>query len=404
MVGHNIQHTIWEQEQQYTKKAPTNKGINNNLAQGRRYIEGFQQMIGPTAVNTENTIDNSAAIRQENKLSRDVSEYSLAHRMLMDKTATFIQSEGRSLSREKNVYVTQANNTQSIKPTFKGCYANSSSSGLTQQTELNIYTPITIDTCKTRASDLGYSVFGLVGGGGKSGTTCYVGNSLKNAQSAGLATKSVVSFSFPVVAGADKGGILLNGQAGSFNSSNMDTSTGFVSSPVSNCDPLSGANIIFNDNNVASWGYNCNGVANPNYVPPPPPPPPPVKQCANNYDPSTIGRGATCNSDAPYCLNYEYDVQWGTCSATPPAPVTNCANSYDPNKNPDQYTCNIAAPYCENYQPNFAWGTCSATFVPVSQCTNSYGSEGGDAAYTCDKSVPTCANYIPNQQWGTCST
>lgn len=298
MLGRQ-QHSIWEPEASHhsnnsNTRNPSHKvaaahGVNHNLAQGGAYlgkkhaapnlalinengfshgkkaglgsatgqVEGFQRMIGPTAVDTENAADNSAAINQENKLSREVSEYALAQRMLMEKTQAYIREEASSLKREKNIYITQANTPKKIKTTWQGCVPNDGA--LEQQTDLGTNT--TMDSCKTRASDLGYSVFGMAGG---NNNTCYVGNQLAAAQKNGWATKILTSFTFPQVAGATVGGVYYNGQIGSY--INVGDTRGLLSTPVKNCDAYIGG-IINTNTSVATWGYNCN-------VAPTPKPPP----------------------------------------------------------------------------------------------------------------------------------
>ena len=114
-------------------------------------------------------------------------------------------SEGR------NIYVTQMANSRDITPKLEGCYKTNSNDGMVFQKDLG--DQVSVATCKTRASDLGYSTFSLRDDG-TGCSRCYVGNNSENAKTAGIATREVTSYSLVQSPDANSSGLLRNGQIG----------------------------------------------------------------------------------------------------------------------------------------------------------------------------------------------
>jgi len=231
----------------------TNGFTNNNYT---NIIEGFVGMLGPTQVNVKNRNEAVDHNVMENKFNQSLSEYAGAQKNLMDKTQNYIQTTSSSNQRNVNMYAVQAQRTEDIHPKWKGCYAGGK--GLLYQDDMG--NSATLAGCKTRASDLGYSQFALTGasaGAGGTGTgagKCYVGNGTD--QDNELSYKPMVSYAFTQNKNATMGGLLKNGQVGTFNDY---TSSGLVAdlSPVAGCDAEVGG-YINAKNSVASYGMNCN--------------------------------------------------------------------------------------------------------------------------------------------------
>ena len=228
------------------------------ISQGRQYnggrvpsriIEGFDGMLGPTQANVLNQQDQVQHRIMEDKFNNSLSDYARAQKNLMDKTQTYIQNTASTNQRNKNIYVAHSQPSDEIHPKWKGCYAGGK--GLIHQEDMG--NSATQSACKTRASDLGYSNFSLANG------KCSVGN--LDEQGNGPAYKSVVSYAFKPNKDATMGGLLKNGQIGTFsdNQSNLMTDL----NAVPGCDAFMGG-LINTRNTVASYGANCN-------VPAPPP-------------------------------------------------------------------------------------------------------------------------------------
>ena len=236
----------------------------NSLQNSRSIREGFNGMIGPSQANKKNQTDSSNLQSMEDAFNRSISSYANSHKNLMDKSQQFLQGK-RSYG--KNIHPVQAANTDDIIPNWVGCY-KSGNDGLVEQTDLGNNTNIT--DCKVRASDLGYNTFALRQKGTSPGNTCFVGNSVDKAQSGGLATKSVLSYSFKKADGANTGGLMMNGQIGMYED---DITNNLVTdlNAVANCDISIGGKINPNTP-VATYGYNCNGTQKSPYTAPPPQP------------------------------------------------------------------------------------------------------------------------------------
>jgi hypothetical protein len=247
--------------QNYISNYNSNSISNSNSNYGN-IREGFDGMIGPSQVNKKNQQDSSNRQSMEDEFNRSISSYATSQRNLMDKSQQFLQGK-RTYG--KNIHALQAANTDDIIPNWVGCY-KSGNDGLIEQTDLGNNTNLT--DCKVRASDLGYSTFALRQKGDSPGNTCFVGDNIDKAQSGGIATKSVLSYSFKKAEGANIGGLMMNGQIGMYED---DITNDLVTdlTAVANCDISIGGKINPNTS-VATYGYNCNGTQKSPYTAPPP--------------------------------------------------------------------------------------------------------------------------------------
>ena len=279
------------------------KNINYKSTSG--IVEGFDGMLGPTQTNVLNQQDEAQHRMMEDKFNNSLSDYARAQKNLMDKTQTYIQNTASTNQRNKNIYVTQSQSTNDIHPKWKGCYAGGK--GLIHQEDMG--NSATQSACKTRASDLGYSNFSL--GSGK----CYVGNLDEGNMPA---YKSVVSYAFKPNKEATMGGLLKNGQIGTFN--NKTTLANLVTDlpAVAGCDAQLGG-LINARNTVASYGANCNVPA---------PPPKTVREQLSELCPPDKTNPTILKSMYPG-LNYNYDTYMfgactaaGTCDTTTPDDIS----------------------------------------------------------------------------------
>jgi len=271
---------------------------------GRAPVEGFDGMLGPTQANVLNQQDESQYRIMEDKFNTSLSEYARAQQILMDKTQNYIQSSASTNQRNKNIHAIQTQAPDDIHPKWKGCYAGGK--GLISQDDMG--NSATMSACKIRASDLGYSNFALTKTTGTApaagsdkdpqckawaartpsectanpaymlsncadscaayitsppvvaGSKCYVGTF--DMQNSTPAYKPVVSYAFKSNKDATMGGLLKNGQIGTFKDY---VGAGLVTdlTGVAGCDSQIGG-LINTSSTVASYGSNCN-------VPAPPP-------------------------------------------------------------------------------------------------------------------------------------
>lgn len=138
-------------------------------------------------------------------------------------------------------------------PSWQGCYTYVEGSGLEYQSDLS--NSATLRSCKTRAQDLGYSVFSL-SNGTKESSKCYVGNDIKSATSGGVSTKRLVSYEV-LKGNGSKGGILMNGQLG-LATGNKDNFTIRKFKGDDKCDVNKGGFLNKSDT-IATYGANCHG-------------------------------------------------------------------------------------------------------------------------------------------------
>ena len=238
-------------------------GLDPGFKSAKCY-EGFTGMLGPTAANTKNAQEAATMVKLEDQFNRSISDYSASHNLLMDKTQNYMLSKSSSNERNKNIYAVQGQNPDDIHPKWKGCYAGGK--GLVYQEDMG--NNATLSACKTRASDLGYSNFALTNNSNtnidmnNNASKCYVGNSSDDNTSS--ANKTMVSYAFTQNKDATMGGLLKNGQIGTFNNT---ISTGLItdSPSVPGCDADVGG-FINTKNSVASYGANCSATKKPKTV------------------------------------------------------------------------------------------------------------------------------------------
>ena len=163
-------------------------------------------------------------------------------------------TQGQSCGREgRNIYATQSANTRDVVPRWEGCYKTSSNDGMVFQKDLG--EKVSVATCKTRAADLGYSIFSLRDNG-TGCSQCYIGNDINTAKTGGVATKAVTSYSFVQSPDAVVSGLLRNGQVGVGKDAMQVTSMKTQFNAVPGCLPNTGAEINTNTL-VGTYGANC---------------------------------------------------------------------------------------------------------------------------------------------------
>jgi hypothetical protein len=236
------------------------KGCSGSHMSGPKKIEAFSGMFGSSQANIKNEEDASHMTTLQDQLNRDLSDYATSQKLLMDKTANYINSTSTSASRNKNIFAIlpeTGNGNGQINPKWEGCYAGGK--GMIYQDDLG--NSATISSCKTRATDLGYSFFSLSNKNAQ-GSKCSVGN--EKLGTTGDALKTMVSYSFKKNNGANIASLLKNGQIGTYKD---NITNGLVTDlpGVNECDPEVGG-LINTKNTVASYGANCSSIQPPAYA------------------------------------------------------------------------------------------------------------------------------------------
>jgi hypothetical protein len=290
-------------------------GLDQNFKSASCY-EGFEGMLGPTDANTTNIQDADTMIKLEDKFNRSMSDYATSHKILMDKTQNYVLSKSSSNERNKNIYAVTGQPSDAINQKWKGCYAGGK--GLIYQEDMG--NNATLSACKTRASDLGYSNFALSNNTNANidsinTSKCYVGNS-GDSDSESAANKTMVSYAFTQNKNATMGGLLKNGQIGTFNNSiNNDLVVDLPGVP--GCDASVGG-MINTKNSVASYGANCNDQKKPKTI----------KEQLSELCPPNKTNPNIIESGIPG-INYNYDTYLfgpcnaaGTCDSTIPDDIS----------------------------------------------------------------------------------
>ena len=253
-----------------------------NRKKKNKMYEGFENSAGAGGndldkdlnIKNKSNVDNDTElVNQLNALEDDFnlkkSDYAATYKTLMDKTQSYMTSaDYKNTAINNNVYVNHVMDTTSMVPTRVGCYkSDTTNNSLVYQGDLG--TSVTSDICKTRAADLGKSVYALQGAAPSSQPSnnvslCYVGDVVDDAKSGGYAYKTITGYEFVTKAGSNIGGLLLNGQVGIYQDSINNVITIDTNTPVSNsiCDIKLGG-VINTSNAVATFGGNC-----PNKPPP----------------------------------------------------------------------------------------------------------------------------------------
>jgi hypothetical protein len=130
----------------------------------------------------------------------------------------------------------------------------SSGNGKSVSASSLIYQPnmqdVSEDTCKHRALDEGYAGFSIKkGANGQLG--CYLTNDIQGEKKGDIAIKPMISYSFKNNKDANMGGLLMNGQVGTYKN-NMDTNL------ITDLESCSKDNSLINKKSiVATYGGNC---------------------------------------------------------------------------------------------------------------------------------------------------
>lgn len=259
------------------KKNNMYEGFENSATANDSASAGGNDLDKDLNVKNKSNADNDTElVNQLNALEDDFnlkkSDYAATYKTLMDKTQNYMTSaDYKNTAINNNVYVNHVIDTTSMVPTRVGCYkSKTTNNSLVYQEDLG--TSVTSDICKTRAADLGKSVYALQGAAPSSQPSnnvslCYVGDDVDDAKSGGYAYKTITGYEFVTKAGSNIGGLLLNGQVGIYQDSINNVITIDTNTPLTNsiCDIKLGG-VINTSNTVASFGGNC-----PNKPPAPPP-------------------------------------------------------------------------------------------------------------------------------------
>ena len=161
----------------------------------------------------------------------------------------------------KNVYA--INSQEPGKPTYVGCYLNSSDNGLMYQSDMG--STADVESCKYRAFDKGNGVF-AVGSGGKGSSKCYIGTNIERVKT-GVQSKIYKET-------WNSGGPFPNATMGGLNNAGQLVITNYNNKevyyeshpPQENCDTKYGGGINFS-NTIATFGGNClNVTSNPKII------------------------------------------------------------------------------------------------------------------------------------------
>jgi len=225
-----------------------NKRINN--------IEGFT-----TITANKNSAQTTDTTTLSNDFDKKIERYDKEYPVFIDETRNSIKTNTLNNAAYDNFY--------GISYKKEGCYKSAGASGLELQSDMK---DVTVQTCKMRASDLGYSGFAI--NKGTSGqSSCYLSKDISLAKTGGVSTKTMTSLAFKTSTSANMGALLNNGQLGIYNNT-IDNNLVTDLPGIDGCN-IDGSNILINDKSVvATYGLNCKA---PVPAPAPAPAPPPDK-------------------------------------------------------------------------------------------------------------------------------
>ena len=224
-----------------------------SIQQGGEYLffkkvktkEGFEG-IPPNPTISTNDKDMAELQTLENELQNAMLEYSLADKVLMEETMSYINNNQQNTSsfKGKNIYINEPNAMGTAK--YQGCYENTSSHGLIQQ-EMD---HVTVNKCNQQAMKLGADVF-AISNEGESSAQCYLGNELAPTAMPVLTWSTKISGS--------KGSKVTQKKDGNLIMYNSAGDTVWATQKRwTSCDPEFGGEI--NPDKVeATWGMNCAG-------------------------------------------------------------------------------------------------------------------------------------------------
>ena len=212
-----------------TLSATFDKNIN-------RYDKEYPDLIADARAYTKKT-DRNAEINRHFKEHVD-----LLYDIKADKEGCY-----------KRVGLGNGESVSSGKGNGKG-NGNGNGNGESVSTSSLIYQPnmqdVSEDTCKHRALDEGYAGFSIKkGANGQLG--CYLTNDIQGEKKGDIAIKPMISYSFKNNKDANMGGLLMNGQVGTYKN-NMDTNL------ITDLESCSKDNSLINKKSiVATYGGNC---------------------------------------------------------------------------------------------------------------------------------------------------
>lgn len=224
-----------------------NESMNNGYINNN--IEGFGDMTA-----SKNSSDLSETTTLSNSFDKNIERYNKEYPLFIDETrnAAKLNDRNKNMKDNSSLFTNSDNNFYDITYQKEGCYKSAGASGLELQTDLN---DVSVQTCKMRASDLGYSGFAM--SRGRDGQlSCYLSKDISTAKTGGISTKPMTSLAFKTSTSANMGGLLFNGQLGIYNNS-IDNNLVTDLEGVKDCD-IKGGDILINDKSVvATWGGNC---------------------------------------------------------------------------------------------------------------------------------------------------
>ena len=211
--------------------------------------EGFTSNSSTTIAKNENELLNTTAM--SNNLNTNVARYNNEYPNLIADARAFTKMTNRNAKVNRD-FKEHVDLMYDITADKEGCYKHSNKSSLVYQSDIK---DVDERTCKNRALDMGYPAFAV-----KKNATgqlgCYLSKDIEGERAGGLATKDMTSFSFKKSKGANVGGLLMNGQIGSYKDTvNTNMVTDLTAYP--GCD-IQGGNVFINDTSViATYGGNC---------------------------------------------------------------------------------------------------------------------------------------------------
>ena len=224
--------------------------LQRNLRVMQERIGKHDILEGFDTIASNNTLGkNNSQLSETTTLSTDfdkkIARYTTEQPLFIDEMRNNIQLNDRT----KNVKGREFNEITVDK---EGCYKTAGASGLENQADM---TDVSVQTCKIRASDLGYAGFAIrKNSSGQFG--CYLTNDIAQAKSGGIATKAETSYAFKTSSDANKGGLLANGQIGIYNNT-IDNNLITDLDGIAGCDAKGNGLLINEQSVVATYGSNC---------------------------------------------------------------------------------------------------------------------------------------------------
>ena len=241
------------------KKYSKQEVLNTNNFERNNVVEGFGNMMATTNKTLDkNNSELAETMLLSNNFSNKINNYKDTYPAFIDETRNAIKLNDRTknvnsgIKNNSSIYKNGENIFYDITVEKEGCYKAQGDYGLEFQPDMK---DVNIDTCKMRASNLGYSGFALrKGNEGQLG--CYLSKDISKAKVGDISTRTMSSFSFSKNSSANTGGLLPNGQIGIF----TDTITNNLITDLPGVDGcnINGGDITINtDSIIATYGGNC---------------------------------------------------------------------------------------------------------------------------------------------------